>query len=196
MSSTLHVPQITDGDRAALLTLARDSIAVGLRTGRPLVPQVADYAAVLQEHRASFVTLSIRGGLRGCIGSIVARRPLIEDVAANAFGAAFSDPRFDKLGWQEFETIDIEISLLSDLQPIRCSTEADLVRQLRPHIDGLTLQEGANHGALIPSAWKIIPDPAEFVRRLKSKAGLREDYWSENLLIKRFITSSFDSHQP
>lgn len=88
--------QYSDLERATLLGLARESIEYGLRSGRSLPVQLTDYSPALQARQASFVTLEKAGQLRGCIGSLEAYRPLVEDVAEHAYAAAFRDPRFPR----------------------------------------------------------------------------------------------------
>jgi AmmeMemoRadiSam system protein A len=175
--------------RQQLLALAADAIRAGL-DGRQLTVRIADYPEPLHEPRASFVTLHLDECLRGCIGSLEARRPLAEDVVYNAYGAAFEDPRFPTLTLEEFERLDIHLSILSPPEPMMFSTEADLVAQLRPHVDGLVIEEGWRRGTFLPSVWEQLSDPYQFLRHLKRKAGLPEDYWSETIRIKRYTVEA------
>lgn len=169
-----------------LLGLAKSSIAYGLENGKPLPVKLEDYPAVFAERRATFVTLNIDGQLRGCIGMLEAVRPLAEDIAANAFSAAFRDPRFPPLQAEEFDRLEIHLSILSPSQPMAFTSEADLLRQLRPHVDGLILAEGARRGTFLPSVWDSLPQPKDFLRHLKQKAGLPGTYWSDTLKIYRY----------
>ena len=116
--------------RQLLLELARESIKQGL-CGETLDVHAADYPEALRAPRAVFVTLHVDGQLRGCIGTLEARRPLAEAVAGSAYSAAFQDPRFPALTWPEFERLDIHISILSPPEPMTFSSEADLIAQLR-----------------------------------------------------------------
>ena len=138
--------------------------------------------------RASFVTLKRGGQLRGCIGSLEAFRPLIVDVADRAFSAGFRDPRFQPLGETELADLEIEISVLSPLEPFPVKSEDDLVARVRPGIDGLLVQMGSARGTLLPSVWESLPDPRIFVRHVKRKAGLPEDLWSPEMSWSRFTT--------
>ncbi len=140
--------------------------------------------------RATFVTLTIDAQLRGCIGTLEARRALVEDVASNAYSAAFEDPRFAPLERAEFERLDIHLSLLSAPEPIQFGSEKDLLAQIRPSLDGLVLEEGARRGTFLPSVWEQLPDPVEFLRHLKRKAGLPADYWSATLRVSRYTSES------
>lgn len=171
-----------------LLALAKSSIEYGLKSGRPLSVKLEDYSPELIERRATFVTLTINEQLRGCIGMLKAVRPLVQDIAENAFSAAFRDPRFPSLKVTELERITIHLSILSPSQAMHFTSEADLIRQLRPSIDGLILVEGSLRGTFLPSVWDTLPDPADFLRHLKQKAGLPPGYWSDSVKIYRYST--------
>ncbi len=176
-------------ERRQLLDLARRSIEHGLRAAR-FAPAHADYPARLRERRASFVTLHLEGALRGCIGTLEARAPLIEDVADNARAAAFGDPRFPALTVVEFERIELHISVLGVPEPLACVSETDLLARLRPGVDGLILEEGGRRGTFLPSVWDQLPERGEFLRQLKRKAGLPADYWSRTLRVSRYTAES------
>ena len=145
----------------------------------------------LLAQRATFVTLTIGGQLRGCRGSLIPHRPLFLDVAENAMRSAFGDPRFPPLKLEEWERLDFDISILSTPRRIACPSQAELVRSLRPDIDGLIIRAGERQALLLPSVWKHIPDPAEFVRQLKLKSGFQEGEWPQSMEAYRFVTESF-----
>ena len=174
-----------------LLELAAASIRYGLEHGRPLKPELDEYDPVLREPGACFVTLKREGELRGCIGSLSAQRPLAEDVAENAYAAAFSDPRFYPLQAMELKGLEIHISILGEAEPMQFRSERDLLAQLRPGIDGLILEDGFRRGTFLPSVWEQLPDAVDFLHHLKLKAGLPINYWSETLRISRYTTHSF-----
>jgi AmmeMemoRadiSam system protein A len=178
-------------DRQSLLEIARRSIRHGLDQGSPLQVSCDDFEASLRAVRASFVTLNHNGMLRGCIGHLEARLPLVEDVAENAFSAAFRDPRFPPLRDDEYAGLELHISVLTPAEPLVCESENDLLRQMRPYRDGLILAEGLSRGTFLPSVWEQLPEPQEFLRHLKRKAGLPDDYWSSSLQIYRYETESF-----
>ncbi len=190
MHST-ETSRLDQDDRRTLLQVARDSISHGLRKGQPLNVEPSDYPESLREWRATFVTLHRAGSLRGCIGHLEAVAPLIQDVAGNAFAAAFRDPRFPALQVSEFDELQTEISILSPPQPIAFSSEQDLISQLRPGSDGLILEDKGARGTFLPSVWETVPNPHDFLRHLKQKAGLPPDYWSDTLTIARYHTESF-----
>lgn len=184
---------LTKDDRNTLLNIARDSIrfALASRGKQRLGVDPNQYHAALQEHRATFVTINIHGELRGCIGSLEARQPLVTDIVHNAHAAAFSDPRFAPLSESEFTEIDLHISILTPATPMSFTSEQDLIRQLNPTIDGLILQDGISKGTFLPSVWESLPEPEQFFMHLKRKAGLPVDYWSESLQVYRYTTDSF-----
>lgn len=169
-----------------LLTLAKNSIQHGLAKGKPLAVNLSDFPAELTVKRATFVTLQKHGQLRGCIGILAASRPLVVDIAENAFSAAFQDPRFPPLAARELDDLEIHLSILTPAEPIEFSSEQDLLSQLQPTIDGLILQEGNRRGTFLPSVWEQLPDPKQFLRHLKQKAGLPSDYWSETVKVYRY----------
>ena len=171
-----------------LLSLARESIIHGLEHHQPLPIKPAEYPKVLQQAGASFVTLEKQNRLRGCIGTLEAYRPLVVDIAENAFAAAFRDPRFTPLQTDELSGLQIHISLLTPPEPFPIKDEAELLRQLRPAVDGLILQDGHHRATFLPSVWESLPTPQQFVAQLKLKAGLPVDYWSDTLRFERYQT--------
>jgi len=182
---------LTAEERRTLLTVARHSIQHALEHGSPLPITLSRYPESLRVKRATFVTLKQQEQLRGCIGTLVAIRPLVEDVAQNAYAAAFSDPRFPPLSPAELESLRIEISVLSPPEPMTFSSEVDLLKQLRPGVDGLILEEDGYRGTFLPSVWESLPRPEQFLQHLKLKAGLPSDYWSGTLRVQRYTTESF-----
>jgi AmmeMemoRadiSam system protein A len=177
--------------RRRLLGVAARSIRHGLAQGRALPVDPTAYAAPLRERRATFVTLETGGQLRGCIGALMAERPWVVDVAENAFSAAFRDPRFPPLAEAECHGLSLSISVLTPSEALVFDSEADLLRQLRPGVDGLILSEGIRRGTFLPSVWDQLPDPAQFLAHLKLKAGMAADYWSQGLRVERYTTEQF-----
>ncbi len=171
-----------------LLPIARAAIAAtwGQHLG------AADDAPWLQEPGASFVTLNQHGNLRGCIGSLVARRSLLADVKANALAAAFQDPRFAALTEGELTITQIEVSVLSAMADLEFSNEADALSQLRPHIDGVVFESGGGHRAtFLPQVWEQLPAASTFMAHLKRKAGLPVDFWSPQVRLQRYTVSKW-----
>lgn len=179
-------------ERALMLEVARATIREGLAHGRPLRVDPAEFPEHLQHERACFVTLNRHGQLRGCIGHLEPIQPLIADVAENAFAAAFRDPRFPPLQAHETRGLALHISVLGEPEPIAFADEEDLLRQLRPGIDGLILEApGGHRGTFLPSVWEQLPDRRAFLTHLKLKAGLPADYRDPRLRAWRYTTESF-----
>ena len=172
---------------ATLLKVARNAIARHLgETERALA--VEPWMRVLG---ATFVTLTRQGTLRGCIGSLEAHRPLVEDVRANAVAAAVRDPRFAPMQAEELPHTRIEVSLLSPAEPIVFESEAHALTQLRPGIDGVILEYGYARGTFLPQVWESLPQPAEFLSHLKRKAGLPASFWHDDIRLSRYTVTKW-----
>jgi len=171
-----------------LLAIAR--AAIGSAFGRTLPPDTS--APWLTEAGATFITLTQNNGeLRGCIGSLEAHRPLLEDVQANARAAAFRDPRFAPLTEDEFERTRVEVSLLSPMQPLAFRDEQDALAQLRPGVDGVLLEYGHHRGTFLPQVWEQLPRKEDFMTHLKHKAGLPPDFWAEGVKLSRYTVEKW-----
>jgi uncharacterized protein len=180
----------TDAQQQCLITTARTAIEHGLDTGTVLSVPLDAYEPALCVHAATFVTLHRHHTLRGCIGTLTPYQPLIVDVAAHAYAAAFQDPRFAPLQRHEWAAVKVHISILSAAEAMCFSSEEDLICQLQPGIDGLILSQGQQRGTFLPSVWESLPTPRDFVRHLKVKAGFSSDYWSSQLHISRYHVES------
>jgi AmmeMemoRadiSam system protein B/AmmeMemoRadiSam system protein A len=182
---------------STLIELACASIAYGLTEGCPKpVAVIPGLPAVLAAPGAVFVTLHRNGQLRGCVGSVIAQRPLIADVADNAFKAAFKDPRFPPLRPDELDGLDLSIALLTQPAPMRFVDEPDLLAQLRPTIDGLIIEDGSHRALFLPAMWRHLPDPRQFLHHLKQKAGLDAEHWSPAFRASRFRTAEIRQQPP
>lgn len=175
-----------------LLHLARQAIDQRFNPAEParFIPAPA-LAKRLAEPGASFVTLTLGGHLRGCIGTLHAQRKLLEDIEKNALAAAFRDPRFPPLSAAEWARTQLEVSLLGEAQPLHFINEADALKQLRPGIDGLILSSGTHRATFLPQVWSQLPTPAEFMARLKQKAGLPADYWGDDIQLARYTVQKW-----
>jgi MEMO1 family protein len=175
-----HVPLRRAGE--TLLSIARDSIDGGLsgkspqRRAEPWLGQIG----------ATFVTLTRNGGLRGCIGSLEAMRALGEDVAANALGAAFRDPRFTAMTGAEWPQCRVEVSLLTPPKPLRFGDEADLLSQIEAGEDGLIVEALGKRGTFLPQVWEDLPDKRLFLDHLMKKAGLPAETRLSRCQISRY----------
>ena len=181
-----ELPQAQAG--ATLVAIARAAIEERLFT----TPARKSEAAWLARPGATFVTLLKEGELRGCIGSLQASKPLAEDVAENALGAAFRDPRFRALTADEWPQCTVEVSLLSAARPLRFADEAELLGQIRAGDDGLILEAEGRRGTFLPQVWDAIPDKRSFLAELVRKAGLPADTPLTRCVISRYRVAKFD----
>ncbi|NIP73155.1 MAG: AmmeMemoRadiSam system protein A [Gammaproteobacteria bacterium] len=178
--------------RGRLLALARDAIGYGLQHGHPPGIELTQCPEPLRAPAASFVTLKLNGALRGCIGSLEAYRPLAQDVAGNAYAAAFADPRFAPLSPGELPRLTLHISILRPPEPMTFDSEDALLHQLRPGVDGLILEAEGRRGTFLPAVWESLSSPRDFLHHLKLKAGLAPDYWRDDIKLWRYTTESIE----
>jgi AmmeMemoRadiSam system protein A len=175
-----------------LLPLARGAIAAELG----LSPRQESEGTVwLRQHGACFITLMREGQLRGCIGTLRPHRSLAEDVEANALGAAFRDPRFPRLTASEFPAISVEISVLSALEMINFSDEAEALSQLRAGLDGIVFEYGHHTSTFLPQVWDDLREPGDFLAHLKYKAGLPPDFWDKDVRLSRYTVFKWQEEQ-
>lgn len=186
-----EAPSLPDDAGSVLLALARAAIAGEIGLNHPAQEDLP----WLRQLGACFITLKRDGKLRGCIGTLRAHRPLVEDVKVNAAGAAFRDPRFPPLSAEEYAAIALEISVLSALEPMRFSDEADALRQLRAGVDGVVFQFGRHSGTFLPQVWEDIREPADFLAHLKYKAGLPPDFWDGEVRLSRYTVRKWREEQ-
>ncbi len=130
--------------------------------------------------------------MRGCIGSLMAQRSLLDDVQANARAAALQDPRFAPLRSDELDRTTISVSLLSALRDMACRDEADALAQLRPGIDGLVFACAGRRSTFLPQVWEQLASPREFLGQLRRKAGLAEDFWSDQVVLQRYTVTKWE----
>lgn len=170
-----------------LLALARNAIASALdeRTRPHAQPSWLD------EPGAAFVTLTQHGKLRGCVGSIEARRALRADVEANAQAAAFRDPRFAPLGLREYAYTDIEVSVLSALTVLEFAGQQQALGVLRPGVDGVVFEYGARRSTFLPQVWEQLPEPRQFLAELTQKAGLPAGFWDDEIKLWRYTVTKW-----
>lgn len=179
----------TPEQQSLLLQVAREAIQYGWEQKKAWPPDPSRYPEALRLPRAVFVTLTLAGDLRGCIGVLEPGSTLVENVAKYAYAAAFQDARFPDLSEDEIPKLEINISILSLLEPMAFQSEEDLMAQIRPGIDGLFLEDGYHRGTFLPAVWEDLPEVRDFLRRLKGKAGLPADYWSDQLRVRRYTTT-------
>ncbi len=169
--------QLTNDEKKLLLKLARQAIKSSVGGTEVVAFDLTKMPKRLQEKGATFVTLTIHGGLRGCIGALEAYLPLAEDVREHAIAAASQDYRFQPVRPDELSKIKIEISRLTTPVDVEYSDAADLLNRLRPGIDGVILQDGAHRATFLPQVWEKLPDAAVFLSYLCNKMGASENLW-------------------
>ncbi|MEK9158773.1 MAG: AmmeMemoRadiSam system protein A, partial [Patescibacteria group bacterium] len=180
-----------DKEKKYLLGLARRSIRHYFDTGKVLKEDGGIPSEKLKEKLACFVTLTIGGQLRGCIGHILPVQELYKDVIENVVSAAFEDPRFYPLSKEEFDKIKIEISVLTVPVLLAFSTPEELIKKLRPKIDGVILKQGRQQATFLPQVWEELSNPKEFLGHLCLKAGLEEECWRGDLEVETYQAEAF-----
>jgi len=179
-------------DGVVLVDIAREAIREHLGLARAAERR----EPWLTQPAATFVTLREHGELRGCIGSLDARRPLGLDVAHNARAAAFNDPRFPPVGRDEIDALDVEVSLLSAREPFAAASEAEALARLRPGIDGVYFEYGGASATFLPQVWESLPDPLVFLGELRRKAGLSARFWHPDVKLSRYTVEKFRDERP
>ena len=183
---------LTTEERTTLLRLARTSMEHSVR-GQDL-PAVDLKALMprLREHGASFVTLTVRGNLRGCIGSLEPSQPLAMDVREHAAAAALDDPRFEPVRPEELENINVEVSRLTVPRELEYGDASDLLEKLRPGIDGVVLRDEGRRATFLPQVWEKLPDKAAFLQHLCAKMGADPDAWrTRHLRVQTYQVEEF-----
>lgn len=170
------------GERKFLLDLARKTLTsvAANPDASGLEVNAKDESPKLLETKGCFVTLTENGSLRGCIGNILPREPLCQALVDNARNAATHDPRFQPVRPDEVNKIKIEISVLTEPQPLHFSSPEDLLNKLQPYEDGVVLQIGSRGATFLPQVWEQLPDKVEFLNHLAQKAGCEPDDWRGN----------------
>lgn len=187
--------KLTLEEQQILLRMAREAMECGVR-GRKLPPlNESSLTSHLRERGASFITLTIRGQLRGCIGALEAHQPLATDVREHAIAAALEDPRFPPVREDELSRIQIEVSRLTRPVSLEYKDAADLLSKLRPHVDGVILRDGFRRATFLPQVWEKIPNPAEFMDNLCYKMGVSDNTWRvKHLDVLIYQVEEFHEH--
>lgn len=184
--------KLTLEEKQTLLRLARDAMERGVK-GEKLSP--LDRSVLpphLREPGASFITLTVHGELRGCIGALEAHQPLAEDVREHAIASALEDPRFPPVREEELNSIQIEVSRLTRPTPLEYRDAQDLLSKLHPHVDGVILRYGFHRATFLPQVWEKIPDSARFLDNLCYKMGVNSDLWrSKHLDVLTYQVEEF-----
>jgi hypothetical protein len=174
--------KLTLEEQKTLLRMARDAMERGVK-GEKLPPlDDSSLTPRLREEGASFITLTVRGQLRGCIGALEPYQSLAEDVREHAVAAALEDPRFPAVSERELNGIQIEVSRLTRPLPLEYKDADDLLSKLHPHVDGVILHDAFRRATFLPQVWEKIPDPIEFLGNLCYKMGASPDLWRQKHL--------------
>lgn len=189
----MNMNSFTAAERQLLLALAREAITAHVNGQREPIVREESLTPGLREILGCFVTLCLRGELRGCIGNIQPSEPLYRAVMENARGAAFRDSRFDPVGPGEVSELEIEISVLSQPRPLAQGTPDELVRLLRPGVDGVVLKAQGRTATFLPQVWRRYPEPARFMDLLAEKARLPEGSWREpDAIVMTYHVEAFE----
>jgi AmmeMemoRadiSam system protein A len=174
--------QFTAEEKQTMLRLARQALEAGVRN-QPLPPlEPADLTPVLTAPGAAFVTLTVRGQLRGCIGALEPYQPLADDVREHAVAAALEDYRFPQVQERELDSLAIEVSVLTRPVPLEYDGPEDLLAKLRPGVDGIILRDGFRRATFLPQVWEKVVDKEEFLAQLCWKMGAAPDTWRKKHL--------------
>ena len=187
---------LTSVDKHTLLHLAREAITAAVNN-RPLNrPELDRLPASLARTGACFVTLLRRGELRGCIGGLEAALPLAYDVQEHATQTALYDYRFPSVAPAEVDDLEIQLSVLTEPQPLPYRDAADLLRLLRPGVDGVILLKGRRRATFLPQVWERVPDTADFLSLLCQKMDVPEDEWRKGTLeVRIYQAEKFTEHE-
>ena len=173
---------LNDSERKQLLALARQCVELAAAGEPPPELQLADLPPAFQADGASFVTLTKNGRLRGCIGTLTAYQPFVQDVCEHAAAAAVEDYRFPKVQPEEVVQLHIEISRLTPPEPLVYDTGDQLPGLLHPGVDGVVLRDGARRATFLPQVWEQLPDAEAFLSHLCNKMGASSDLWRKKKL--------------
>ena len=195
MTESTEGVMLTIQQGQVLVRLARQQIEqqLGVQPDRPVTTEELEHPAFYQK-RGVFVTLHKRGDLRGCIGSLAAVESIVDGIRRNALNAAFHDYRFKPLTAGELPDLHVEISVLTEPEPLSYESADDLLRLLRPGIDGVIVQGPREESAtFLPQVWHQLPAPEQFLGHLCRKAGLAEGAWrTATLQILTYQVQSFE----
>ncbi len=185
--------RLSEDEGRELIKLARNTIEARL-LGREAAPEEGvELSPKFSDKRGTFVTLTMEGALRGCIGHIVPQESILEGVKENALNAAFRDPRFRPLSRGEWDRVKVEVSILTQPQPLEYEDPADLLRKLRKDVDGVIIRKGYHQATFLPQVWEQLPDKAAFLEHLCLKAGLSGEAWKQgDLEVLTYQVQAFE----
>lgn len=173
-------------EEETLLDVAEASVAVGLLRGGPMQPDLAELTQALTEPGACFVTLQRRGALLGCIGTLQPYRPLVSDVASNAYAAGFVDPRLPPVTVEDYIEMDVEISVLGRPEPLVAAHIEEAMAQVVPGVHGVVVAAPGHRATFLPAVWQTLAEPRLFFAELWRKAWLTPEAWPEGIVVSRY----------
>jgi AmmeMemoRadiSam system protein A len=186
--------QLTGEEKRTLLRLAREALVHAVRDVKLLPLDYNMLTPHLRDQGASFVTLTIEGELRGCIGALEAYQMLADDVREHAVAAALEDPRFHPVDETELDKIKIEVSRLTTPYPLEYSSSIDLLTKLRPQVDGVILKSDFRRATFLPQVWEKIPAPEDFLDHLCAKMGAKSNLW-RNTKLQVYVYQVEEFHE-
>ena len=183
---------LSEIDKKKLLKIAREAITCVVRNEQLERIKLQEHSQLLRDPGASFVTLTIRGKLRGCIGTLEANQPLVLDVQEHAVAAAMKDYRFSVVREEELQLISIEISRLTPVHLMDYSTPEDLISKIRVNVDGVLIKANGKRATFLPQVWDKVSDPEQFLSQLCMKMGAPPDLWrGKHLQIYTYQVEKF-----
>ncbi|HUU39314.1 MAG TPA: AmmeMemoRadiSam system protein A [Desulfatiglandales bacterium] len=187
---------LSEDEGKDLLKVARETIKSKLFTSEEPRIDWENMPDIYKHELGTFVTITIKDNLRGCIGHIIPRETLIEGIMENAVNAAFRDPRFSPLTKEEFEKIEIEVSVLTRPKELSYADAEDLLKKLRQEVDGVIIKKGFHEATFLPQVWEQLPDKEEFLMHLCLKAGLFPKAWqTEKLQVSTYQVQAFQEEE-
>jgi AmmeMemoRadiSam system protein A len=187
--------KLNDQEGKYLLEVARKTIEHELFKDKAISPGNEVSSPRFAEKRGTFVTLTINKNLRGCIGYIIPPGTLMEGIKQNALSAAFEDYRFTPLTKKEWGDVKIEISILTNPAPLEYSDADDLLKKIRPDVDGVIIKKGSYQATFLPQVWEQLPDKKEFFTHLCLKAGMDGNEWKKGILeVYTYQVQAFEEH--
>ena len=187
--------KLTDQEGKYLLEVARKTIERELFKDKAVAQEDEFYSPRFSEKRGTFVTVTINDNLRGCIGHIIPQETLLEGIKENAINAVFKDPRFPPLSKREWGDIKVEISILTDPSILKYSDADDLIKKIRPNVDGVIIKKGYYQATFLPQVWEQLPEKKEFFTHLCLKAGMDGDEWKNGKLeVYTYQVQAFEEH--
>lgn len=178
-----------------LPAIARAAVAEALASGALPAPSLHP-AAGSMPLAATFVTITKGGKLRGCMGTTVARRPLVDDVQSQARAAAFRDPRFPPVGSEELSELSFEVSVLGEPESLPAKSWDEACERVRPGQDGVIVRTAVGGALFLPQVWETFSAPSDFLDQLWKKAGLPHRYFEPDVRLSIFSVQKFSESVP